>query len=57
MKIYEESLKTYWDNYSILETAKKEKEIEIARRLKKIGVDIEFIAEATDLTREEIENL
>lgn len=57
MKIYEESLKTYWDNYSILETAKKEKEIEIARRLKKIGVDIEFIAKATDLTREEIENL
>jgi hypothetical protein len=57
MKIYEESLKTYWDNYSILETAKKEKEIAIARQLKKIGVDIEFIAKATDLTREEIENL
>jgi predicted transposase/invertase (TIGR01784 family) len=57
MKTYKESLKTYWDNYSILETAKKEKEIEIARRLKKIGVDIEVIAEATDLTREEIEKL
>jgi predicted transposase/invertase (TIGR01784 family) len=63
MKTYEEMrikhlcLKSYWDNYSILETAKKEKEIEIARRLKKKGVDIEVIAEVTDLTKEEIEKL
>jgi hypothetical protein len=39
MKIYEESLKTYWDNYSILETArnegKQEERIEIAREMKK----------------------
>lgn len=57
MKTYEESLNTYWDNYSILETAKKERDIEIARRLKKKGVDIDVIAETTELTKEEIENL
>jgi len=61
MKTYEESLKTYWDNYSILETArnegKKERDIEIARRLKKKGIDIDVIAETTELTKEEIEKL
>ncbi len=57
MRTYEESLKTYWDNYSILETAKKEERIEIAKRLKKKGVDIEVIAETTELTKEEIEKL
>jgi predicted transposase/invertase (TIGR01784 family) len=61
MKTYEESLKTYWDNYSVLETArnegKRERDIEIARRLKKKGVDIEVIAETTELTKEEIEKL
>jgi predicted transposase/invertase (TIGR01784 family) len=57
MRTYEESLKTYWDNYSILETAKKEERIEIAKRLKKKGVDMEVIAETTELTKEEIEKL
>ena len=69
MRTYEESLKTYRDNYSILETAKKEginegieigasqREIEIARRLKQKGVDMEVIAETTGLSKEQIEQL
>jgi hypothetical protein len=36
MKTYEERLKTYWDNYSIIETAKKQRDIEIAKELKKM---------------------
>ncbi len=51
----------YWDNYSVLETArnegKQEGRMEIAKRLKKKGVDIEVIAETTELTKEEIEKL
>jgi hypothetical protein len=54
-------LKTYWDNYSVLETAKKEKEydtrVEIARYLKKEGDPIDKISRATGLTKEEIEKL
>lgn len=57
MKTYEESLKTYWDNYSILESARKEERREIARELKKNGVDIDLIAKSTRLTKEEIEKL
>jgi predicted transposase/invertase (TIGR01784 family) len=57
MRTYEESLKTYWDNYSILETAKQEARREIAQELKKNGVDIDVIVKSTGLTREEIEKL
>jgi predicted transposase/invertase (TIGR01784 family) len=61
MRTYEESLKTYRDNYSVLETAKKEgkqeERFEIARRLKQKGVAIEIIAETTELTKEQIEKL
>jgi predicted transposase/invertase (TIGR01784 family) len=61
MRTYEESLKTYWDNYSVLETAKKqgkeEGRREIARELKKEGDPIEKISRITGLTKEEIEKL
>lgn len=57
MKTYEESLKTYWDNYSVLETAKREERFEIAKRLKQKGVDIELIVETTELSKEEVEKL
>jgi predicted transposase/invertase (TIGR01784 family) len=57
MKAYEESLKVYRDNYSIIETAKKERDIEIAKKLKQRGVDLDIIAETTNLTKEQIEKL
>ena len=61
MKAYEESLKIYRDNYSVIETAKKEgateREIEIARVLKKNGVTIDLIEKSTGLTKEQIEKL
>jgi predicted transposase/invertase (TIGR01784 family) len=65
MKTYEESLKTYWDNYSVLETARKEgkqegkKEgmIEVAQEMKKEGDSVEKISRITGLTKEEIERL
>ena len=67
MKTYQESLKIYRDNkntmdYAITEAVKeakeetkKERDIEIARKLKQRGVDIEIIAETTSLTKEQIE--
>ena len=35
----------------------RKKQIEIAKRLLKLGIDIEDIEKATELTKEEIENL
>jgi predicted transposase YdaD len=57
MKAYEESLKTYRDNYSIIESAKKENAIEIAKAMKKDKQSIELILKYTGLSREEIEKL
>jgi predicted transposase/invertase (TIGR01784 family) len=61
MRTYEESLKTYRDNYSILETAKKEgrqeERMEIAREMKKEGLSIEQVARITGLSIEQIEKL
>lgn len=65
MKTYEESLKVYRDNYSILETARKEgieigvtrRELQIAREMKKEGDAIEKISRITGLTKEQIEKL
>jgi predicted transposase/invertase (TIGR01784 family) len=65
MRTYDESLKVYWDNYSVLQTAKHEgmelgafqKSIQIAREMKKEGEPLEKIAKFTGLTSEEIENL
>ncbi len=65
MRTYDESLKIYWDNYSVIETAKHEgmeigafqKSIQIAREMKKEGEPLERIAKFTGLTTEEIQNL
>ncbi len=65
MKTYEENLKVYWDNYSVLETAKhegreegwREARIELAGRLKQKSVDLQIIAETTGLSIEQIEKL
>jgi predicted transposase/invertase (TIGR01784 family) len=61
MRTYEESLKVYRDNYSVIETAKREgaseKELQIARELKKNGVSVDLIAKSTGLTKEQIEKL
>jgi predicted transposase/invertase (TIGR01784 family) len=57
MKAYEESLKIYRDNYSIIETAKKEGKLEVAKAMKKYGDPVEKISTVTGLTKEEIEKL
>ena len=65
MKAYEESLKVYRDNYSVIETAKQEgilegaskREIEIARELKRNGAETSLIAKTTGLNNEQIAKL
>jgi predicted transposase/invertase (TIGR01784 family) len=68
MRTYDESLKVYWDNYSVLQTAKHEgreqgrqegkeegrleERMEIAREMKKEGDSIEKIARITSLPKE-----
>ena len=58
---YENSLKTYRDLKGVIDTAfgegKLEGKLETAKSLKKLGVPIETIIEATRLTKEEIEGL
>lgn len=61
MRAYEQSQKVYWDNYSVVETARKEgrkeERIEIAKELKKNGASIVLIAKSTGLSEEQIERL
>jgi predicted transposase/invertase (TIGR01784 family) len=57
MRTYEESLKVYRDNYSVIETAKNDAKVEIAREMKIEGDSIEKIARITGLTKEQIEKL
>ncbi len=61
MKAYEESLKTYRDNYSVIETAKKEGIQEgvekTAKTMKREGLSFELINRITGLTKEQIEKL
>jgi len=57
MKTYEESLKVYRDNYNVIETARREGKMEVARELKKNGVSTELIEKTTGLTKEQIEKL
>jgi predicted transposase/invertase (TIGR01784 family) len=61
MDAYEKSLKSYRDQYSVLETARKEgaseREIEIARSMKQYGDPLEKIAAITGLSKEELEKL
>jgi len=55
--IYEENLIQYWGMKSALETAVEEREIEIAIKAIRKGLDNEFISELTGLTVEQIEGL
>jgi predicted transposase/invertase (TIGR01784 family) len=57
MRTYEGSLKTYRDIYSVLETAKIETKIEIAREMKKEGDSVEKIARITGLSKEQVQKL
>jgi predicted transposase/invertase (TIGR01784 family) len=61
MKAYEESLKTYRDNYSVIETAKREGKqegkSEVAKAMKMYGDPVDKISAVTGLTKEEIEKL
>jgi predicted transposase/invertase (TIGR01784 family) len=57
MEAYEESLKVYRDNYSVIETAKREGKIEVARELKKNGLSTDLIVKTTGLRKEDIEKL
>jgi len=57
MKAYEESLKTYRDNYNVIETAKNDTKIEIAKEMKKDKQSVESIMKYTGLSREEIAKL
>jgi hypothetical protein len=57
IRTYEASLKIYRDNYSVLETAKREREIEIARDMNKEDLSTEQIARISGLSKEQIEKL
>ena len=65
MNRYDESLKEFNDQYSVIKTAKKEgfvegasrREIEIAREMKKYGDPVDKISAITGLSKEEIERL
>lgn len=54
---YENSLKNYRDLKSIIDTAFIEGKLEVARKLKGLGVAVEIISESTGLTKEAIEKL
>jgi predicted transposase/invertase (TIGR01784 family) len=61
MRTYEESLKVYRDNYSVIETAKKEgrqeERLEMARGMKQEGLSVELIIRISGLSKEQIEKL
>jgi predicted transposase/invertase (TIGR01784 family) len=65
MRTYDESLKIYWDNYSVIQTAKhegreegrQEERFELAKEMKKEGLPVVQIARITGLSKEQIENL
>lgn len=61
MKAYEESLKVYRDNYSVIETAKNEgkneNKVETAIAMKKEGLSTDLINKITGLSRDQIEKL
>ena len=62
---YQDNLKVYRDNRNVVETAyidgetkgRAERDIEIVRNMKKMGLDIAVISQATNLSPEEIERL
>lgn len=58
---YENSLKSYWDLRSVIDTAFEEgqalRNIEVAKTLKKRGIPIYITIEAAGLSESEIDNL
>ena len=54
---YENSLKNYRDLKGVIDTAFDEGKIEVARKLKALGVDTEIISKSTALTIDEINKL
>ena len=58
---YQESIKDYWDNYSIMETSfnkgKAEANRENARKMKELGISVEIISQVTGLTINEVDML
>ena len=58
---YQESIKDYWDNYSITETSfnkgKAEANRENARKMKELGISVEIISQVTGLTINEVDIL
>lgn len=64
-KAYEQSLKSYLDLKNTIETArteskeegKIEERVEMAKKLKESGVDLQIIVQVTGLSKEEIKNL
>lgn len=56
-RAYEDSLKYYRDLNNVVNTAKEDRALEIAKNLKENGVDIETIAISTGLSRLVIEGL
>ena len=63
--MYDNSMKYNWDNKHVVDTAREEgkqegehkKALDIAGKLKKEGLSVEFIMETTGLAKEEIEKL
>ena len=58
---YQESIKDYWDNYSIMETSfnkgKAEANRENACKMKELGISVEIISQVTGLTINEVDIL
>lgn len=58
---YEQSRINYLGVKAVSDTAKeagrKERDVEIAKKLRKMGLSIEAIIEATGLVKDEVENL
>jgi predicted transposase/invertase (TIGR01784 family) len=54
---YENSLKIYRDLKGVIDTAFEDGKVEVAKKLKELGIDIEIICKSTGLTEEEIERL
>lgn len=68
-KLYQESLKTYWDMQNIIDTAREEgreegveagklaERLEIAKGMKRKGIDVSLIQQVTGLSKDKIQKL
>ncbi|MCU0353668.1 MAG: Rpn family recombination-promoting nuclease/putative transposase [Cytophagales bacterium] len=57
LDVYENSLKIYRDLKGVIDTAFDEGKLEVAKNLKRKGMDIDFIVEVTGLSKQVIERL